>query len=511
MILPQPRYGLFQKLCTIILIFPYLSLSNGKVILPSIYTTVTTDEIPKMREYDSLEAKFGGEIEFAKRYHANLYLPPLAMNEAGNITDYHYLCNVPPLSDIEGSYTRLDNVQTLTQIVTDNKDTDNSQKNSTRPDRKPEERISKAILVKRGKCTFETKALVTMQLNAQYLESMKSSGGEGINIDQSELIEFVLVYDNLPERKSKLTVMELPGENYDSQINIKLLFLNSQAGNELTRILHDRYYYNESNHGNQMDEGLPVVISSENNADKDAHRSGGWLSQGNYNAISWLRFVLCIMLILFPIVRGILIWYSAGGRIRARTENGRITFFYIPPHPRWLAHAVGVQMVQEGDGEVSNKMSEEQVLALPEFIYGQEYSEEDESEIDPDTESMPKTSSFVPANCTSCSICLDDFEEGDRLRLLPCNHSFHTNCILPWLTERQDCCPLCKISVIGSNSASTEDVNNNTVTNSTRTSALETNDDDEVTPDISFTNRDPDERETNDLRNSNSQLQIRTL
>lgn len=50
---------------------------------------------------------------------------------------------------------------------------------------------------------------------------------------------------------------------------------------------------------------------------------------------------------------------------------------------------------------------------------------------------------------SSCAICLDDFETGERLRLLPCGHYFHTNCVLPWLTGRQDCCPLCKTNVWG--------------------------------------------------------------
>jgi len=53
------------------------------------------------------------------------------------------------------------------------------------------------------------------------------------------------------------------------------------------------------------------------------------------------------------------------------------------------------------------------------------------------------------ASSTTCSICIDEFVPGELLRVLPrCNHAFHTECILPWLTERQGCCPMCKMPVL---------------------------------------------------------------
>ena len=43
-----------------------------------------------------------------------------------------------------------------------------------------------------------------------------------------------------------------------------------------------------------------------------------------------------------------------------------------------------------------------------------------------------------------CAICLDDFEAGNMLRVLPCNHAFHASCVGKWLSERSAVCPLCK-------------------------------------------------------------------
>ncbi|EGO25282.1 hypothetical protein SERLADRAFT_465174 [Serpula lacrymans var. lacrymans S7.9] len=46
----------------------------------------------------------------------------------------------------------------------------------------------------------------------------------------------------------------------------------------------------------------------------------------------------------------------------------------------------------------------------------------------------------------TCPICIVDFEEGDDLRVLPCEgkHMFHQNCVDPWLLELSSSCPICR-------------------------------------------------------------------
>jgi hypothetical protein len=46
----------------------------------------------------------------------------------------------------------------------------------------------------------------------------------------------------------------------------------------------------------------------------------------------------------------------------------------------------------------------------------------------------------------TCPICIVDFEEGDDVRVLPCEgkHCFHQSCVDPWLLELSSSCPICR-------------------------------------------------------------------
>lgn len=41
-----------------------------------------------------------------------------------------------------------------------------------------------------------------------------------------------------------------------------------------------------------------------------------------------------------------------------------------------------------------------------------------------------------------CSICTEDFHVGEDMRVLPCNHKFHPQCVDPWLVNVSGTCPL---------------------------------------------------------------------
>ena len=63
--------------------------------------------------------------------------------------------------------------------------------------------------------------------------------------------------------------------------------------------------------------------------------------------------------------------------------------------------------------------------------------------VEPSAEPKEETNDISKTdNGLACSVCTDDFVKGQDIRVLPCQHKFHPECIDPWLLNVSGTCPL---------------------------------------------------------------------
>ncbi|KAI4718280.1 hypothetical protein E4T48_05521 [Aureobasidium sp. EXF-10727] len=73
-----------------------------------------------------------------------------------------------------------------------------------------------------------------------------------------------------------------------------------------------------------------------------------------------------------------------------------------------------------------------------------------------DADTIAGAAAAESSEALGCSICTDDFETGQDLRVLPCDHKFHPACIDPWLLNVSSTCPLCRIDLRPEGSTETD-------------------------------------------------------
>ncbi len=84
-----------------------------------------------------------------------------------------------------------------------------------------------------------------------------------------------------------------------------------------------------------------------------------------------------------------------------------------------------------GPGNEPEKASAAAVSALPETTVSEA-----------DVARMRRQST---GDARDCSVCMEEYVQGEVTRRLPCTHVFHKACIDKWLLQCNASCPICKV------------------------------------------------------------------
>ncbi|KAM0850676.1 hypothetical protein ACQ4PT_052923 [Festuca glaucescens] len=90
--------------------------------------------------------------------------------------------------------------------------------------------------------------------------------------------------------------------------------------------------------------------------------------------------------------------------------------------------------------DVAHGLGEHAIRALPTFRYRKALKNNDDT----------------GGDTSDCAVCLGEFQEEERVRLLPsCLHVFHVDCIDTWLQGNANC-PLCRAAITATTITSTQ-------------------------------------------------------
>jgi len=281
----------------------------------------------------------------------------------------------------------------------------------------PDDGLPVALLVERGECTFWEKGQVASSWRPP--------------------VQYVIVYDNEP-------APQLVPMSSEVDSNMTLLFVSYHTGIELRDFL-----LSSLNETFVLDDEFDVIDSSNSTGLEEGSSWNGILIEVDsiapalipivpeMNVTAYLVAALTGFLAFLLFFGCILLCAQFGVITARRDERGRIVFF--------AGRSVNGGMGTVLQNAANRLLTEAQVR---EYLREEEFRKPDMEEGRGDLNGDGDCMEEEEGNACSCAICLDDFEDKEIVRVLPCGHRFHDDCVIPWLTERHSTCPLCKVDVL---------------------------------------------------------------
>ncbi|XP_070670873.1 receptor homology region, transmembrane domain- and RING domain-containing protein 1-like isoform X2 [Malus domestica] len=147
-------------------------------------------------------------------------------------------------------------------------------------------------------------------------------------------------------------------------------------------------------------------------------------------------------------IRSVFVSKASGEMLKehARGEEGECCIFLLPNEKAWLVFAVslisfltvlGLLIIancarrdwrwpySQGRNQLPKSADTKIVDALPCFTFSSAGLDECHTE-------------------ETCAICLENYKDSEILKVLPCQHEFHSSCVDSWLRKWGRNCPVCK-------------------------------------------------------------------
>ena len=297
------------------------------------------------------------------------------------------------------------------------------------------------ILARRGKCTYEQKAKTATALLPP------------------SVVRYLLVFDNIDESKLIEMASETGhrGEGKVPGVDVGMLFISKASGEDLIGAI-----VNQS--GASRRAGGPRLLL-------DGYTR--WYPGGDgYDPVTWMGALLlalgcllsCTCLFVSESIReagdGAAVVVRRRERVTLLTEEEVNTLpeivFREDGHDKPVRENNDERDGEEETKEKAPRTTDDEGEKLP--VEKNDLTtpllEESASSLPPRTDPSPLHENF---DNTACAICLEEYCDGHRLRVLPCHHAFHSHCIGPWLTRRSPTCPLCKAEFEGAGGENDDD------------------------------------------------------
>lgn len=114
---------------------------------------------------------------------------------------------------------------------------------------------------------------------------------------------------------------------------------------------------------------------------------------------------------------------------------------YIPQPNIFYSNAAQPMQAPQAQSQPRG-LTREQINQLPVSDYARKPAKIKKPKSKGKNEQTEESSSH---NC--CSICIGDYEVGEKITTLPCIHRFHKECIEKWLEVKSEC-PVCKYDLL---------------------------------------------------------------